>query len=120
MATLILEQPNASQLFAVYSSNYAYIEETPDGWSVLDRDSGTIYGVFLGTGITYSTSGSPLLGTITEASRLDDSGLVPSFRNISDNLYEQRLANVSPAKRLCQGFIEELNKSKDTLIQNLS
>ncbi|TAL44761.1 MAG: hypothetical protein EPN89_13485, partial [Methylovulum sp.] len=31
--------------------------------------------------------------------------LVPTFRNTSDNLHEQGLANVSPAKRLCQGFI---------------
>ncbi len=46
--------------------------------------------------------------------------LVPSSRNTSDNLYKQRLANVSPTKRLCQGFIEEPNTSKDTLIQNFS
>ena len=46
--------------------------------------------------------------------------LVPSSRNTSDNLYKQRFTNISPAKRLCQGLIEEFNKSKDTLIQNFS
>ena len=49
-----------------------------------------------------------------------DETLVPSSRNTSDNLYKQRFTNISQAKRLCQGLIEEFNKSKDTLIQNFS
>ncbi len=76
MATLTLQQSNTNQLFFSYSNNYSYIDETSNGWYLLDDTNGVTYGAFYGTGITYDTSGRPILGTITSVSSLDDTGAI--------------------------------------------
>ncbi len=76
MATLTLNQPNGTQLYADYSgyNSSSYIDETSSGWYVMYEPSGIVYGAFQGTGITYDTYGNPILGTITSASCLDSAG----------------------------------------------
>ena len=44
-------------------------------------------------------------------------GLVLPARNTLDNLRHQRLADISPAKRLSQSLVEELDESEDALFQ---
>jgi Ca2+-binding RTX toxin-like protein len=120
MATLTLQQPNAKQLITdYYEYNTSSIDATSNGWYQFDAGSGVIYGAFLGTGITYDTRGNGSLGTITSASRLDDTGAT-QWTVVNSGIAANATTSMSRALQAGNAFstymVKDVLQGNDTII----
>lgn len=73
MAILTLYKPNAVNPNSTYIGDYK-LDTVSSGWSLLDMNSGIVFGSVSGSGISYDAYGTVLLGTVTSARSLGTDG----------------------------------------------
>lgn len=73
MATLTLHKSNAVNPNFPYATDFT-LDRTTSGWSLLDGNSGTVFGAISGSGLVYNAYNNPTQGDITGAKSLASDG----------------------------------------------
>lgn len=105
MAKLELFQPNAGLEATNYYENYS-IDQTASGWFQATSE-GLIYSQLSGKGITYNSYNDPLLGLITSARSINESGDT-NWKISGLNIAASDTSDLSYAMRTGSAFTDDM------------